>query len=415
MEFGSSRQLAELNAIYMESVAKTAGQKLEKMEKDDDAFGSPNKKGKKAKKDYDGDGKIESGTDEYMGSRDKAIKKAMSKEEYTVTNADKKGNTPAYQAYKAGKKNVKTGKPMYKAADHMKEGYGKGVKMADVPKGSKVGPKKVATPKGSKMKKGHDCATKVKHEHFGMGECIKEMHTLDQFGNVSHYDVMFGENVIKNVPVSHLEILEGMYHEHVVNDEKNKEVLDEKEGYKTVAAVIDYDRSKKGTDDATYDSMHGDKKGAKKERDYAAFERSKMKKDDPNWKHKKGSTSEEVDLSMHSPEILGYAEAYAKMYNEQNELATKEIKDLQKAAKTGKGKYVAKADKIADEFDPQALIDSGKFTAEEIAKVEEAMSGYDKARKAAARRAADRNAARKRGEMGGRMERETYTLSLIHI
>ena len=38
-----------------------------------------------------------------------------------VTNADKKGNTPAYQAYKAGKKNVKTGKPMYKAADHMKE------------------------------------------------------------------------------------------------------------------------------------------------------------------------------------------------------------------------------------------------------------------------------------------------------
>ena len=38
-----------------------------------------------------------------------------------VTNAEKKGNTPAYQGYKAGKKNVKTGKPMYKAADHMKE------------------------------------------------------------------------------------------------------------------------------------------------------------------------------------------------------------------------------------------------------------------------------------------------------
>ena len=34
---------------------------------------------KKADKDYDGDGKIESGTDEYMGSRDKAIKKAMGK------------------------------------------------------------------------------------------------------------------------------------------------------------------------------------------------------------------------------------------------------------------------------------------------------------------------------------------------
>ena len=41
---------------------------------------------KKADKDYDGDGNVESGTDEYMGSRDKAIKKAMSskKEELEV-------------------------------------------------------------------------------------------------------------------------------------------------------------------------------------------------------------------------------------------------------------------------------------------------------------------------------------------
>ena len=50
-------------------------------------------------------------------------RKQEAKEEYTVTNADKKGNTPAYQAYKAGKKNAKTGKPLYKAADHMKEGH----------------------------------------------------------------------------------------------------------------------------------------------------------------------------------------------------------------------------------------------------------------------------------------------------
>ena len=35
----------------------------------------------------------------------------------TVTNADKKGNTPAYQRYKAGDKR-------YKAADHMNEGDG---------------------------------------------------------------------------------------------------------------------------------------------------------------------------------------------------------------------------------------------------------------------------------------------------
>ena len=34
---------------------------------------------KMAAKDYDGDGKIESGKDEYFGSKDKAIKKAMGK------------------------------------------------------------------------------------------------------------------------------------------------------------------------------------------------------------------------------------------------------------------------------------------------------------------------------------------------
>ena len=37
------------------------------------------------RKDYDGDGKVESGTDEWKGSRDKAIKKAM-----TSRNDDKR-------------------------------------------------------------------------------------------------------------------------------------------------------------------------------------------------------------------------------------------------------------------------------------------------------------------------------------
>jgi len=56
----------------------------------------------------------------------KSIKKGFksgsdTNEAYTVTAADKKGNTPAYQGYKAGKKNVKTGEPMYKAAAHLKK------------------------------------------------------------------------------------------------------------------------------------------------------------------------------------------------------------------------------------------------------------------------------------------------------
>ena len=39
---------------------------------------------------------------------------------YEVTNADKSGNTPAYQGLKSGKKNAITGKPLYKAAPHLK-------------------------------------------------------------------------------------------------------------------------------------------------------------------------------------------------------------------------------------------------------------------------------------------------------
>ena len=185
--------------MYTEAKDESPEKEEEDRKKDDDLAGSPNKKknGKKADKDYDGDGKVESSKDEYFGSKDKAIKKAMNKEEYTVTNADKKGNTPAYQAYKAGKKNVKTGKPMYKAADHMKE------------------------------------------------EQLQEKQ--------------------KDTPAQ-------------------------------VAAVIDMYRSKKGTDDATYDSMHGKKKEAKKERDYAKFERDKMARDAQKaghpWEHAKGSTTE---------------------------------------------------------------------------------------------------------------------------
>ena len=48
--------------------------------------------------------------------------KGYKAEAYTVTNADKSGNTKAYQGMKAGKKNAITGEPLYKKADHMKEG-----------------------------------------------------------------------------------------------------------------------------------------------------------------------------------------------------------------------------------------------------------------------------------------------------
>ena len=62
------------------------------------------------------------------------------------------------------------------------------------------------------------------------------------------------------------------WNQKVAYKEAMKEVSEKKEvnvkdTYKTVAAIVDYDRAKKGSKDATYDSMKGDKEAAKKERD----------------------------------------------------------------------------------------------------------------------------------------------------
>ena len=207
------KALNELNKLYgvMQEKAKSAGQELAQKEKDDDALGAPNKKGKvKRWWDDDGDGK----------------------------------------------------------------GYEK-----------------------------HEVKKTKKEEVEKRPEKLPEMKALNQLNKL--YTEM------QSAPVE----------------------IDEKESYKTVAAVIDYDRSKKGTDDAVYDTEHGKKKQAKKERDYAAWERSKMKRDDPDWKHKKGSTSESLDVNDAS--LKG--------------VTKKEVKNLQKAAVTGKGKYVKKADQLQDD------------------------------------------------------------------
>ena len=97
--------LPDMSAAYNEICRLQEKKKLDPVGKEDG--------------DVDNDGDKDS-SDEYLMKRRKAIGKAMKKEAYTVTNADKKGNTPAYQNFKKGMKG-KDGKPMYKAADHMKE------------------------------------------------------------------------------------------------------------------------------------------------------------------------------------------------------------------------------------------------------------------------------------------------------
>ena len=142
----------------------------------------------KAKKDYDGDGKIESGSKEHAGAVHNAIQKKkglkpdgkdtrkeeVEMDEATLATARKNiGRDPkkksCWKGYTATDTKMKDGKSVpnckKEEVEGVEEGYGK--------------------------KKSHKCASKVKHEEWGMGDCMREMHTLDEEGNVSHYDVFF--------------------------------------------------------------------------------------------------------------------------------------------------------------------------------------------------------------------------------
>ena len=94
-----------------------------------DAYAKVVEEGKKKDRwqDDDGDGKWyeKSDVDGKISKREKEEKKKNQKEEVEkveeamlLTRADKKGNTPAWQ--NRDKKNPKTGKPIYKKADHLK-------------------------------------------------------------------------------------------------------------------------------------------------------------------------------------------------------------------------------------------------------------------------------------------------------
>lgn len=64
----------------------------------------------------------------------------------------------------------------------------------------------------------HDCAKHVVHKEHGEGQCVPGMHSLveneDGTAHVTHYDVMFGDTIIEDVPVEELEIVSEMSHGH---------------------------------------------------------------------------------------------------------------------------------------------------------------------------------------------------------
>ena len=138
--------------------------------------------------------------------------------------------------------------------------------------------------------------------------------------------------------------------EEVELAEKQKDTPDQ------VKAVIAFDRARKGTDDATYDSMHGKKKQAKKERDYAKWQRDKGAEDAQKsghpWEHAKGSTREKEGKK--SVKHAHIKDAYEAVYESGSAIKDpdvkgtlkKELKDLRKGIK-GNAKGIKDADEVS--------------------------------------------------------------------
>jgi len=189
-------KISELRANTNISSVEITGRK-----KADDAYDSEKSGGKKAKKDYDGDGKIESGTAEYMGSRDKAIKKAMAKEEVEqideVIGAVAKvaalgARGAAKAATLAAKGAVKAAPVVAKAAKGAVKGAVKGAKVVN-----KVG-KKVGRAVDT-ADKATNVALKVKELEKKENAKEEVIYEKEENGD-KKIDVMKGKNTVKVNP-----------------------------------------------------------------------------------------------------------------------------------------------------------------------------------------------------------------------
>jgi len=192
-----------------------------------------------AKKDYDGDGKVESPTAEYKGSKDKAIKKALHKEEF-IDEVNTEDDNPQANTKRI---DVMKGKNKVKINPNM----GEQNELAPAKPEPDAKEKRVGLMKRMILQK------KMQAVRSGAGADI-----------VAH-----------NEP------------EGDVISEKEVKVKDTK---KVVDAIRAYDKSKDASRDATADSDEGKTGKAKKEKAYAKKERGEIDKDDPNWKKKKYHT-----------------------------------------------------------------------------------------------------------------------------
>ena len=245
---------------------------------------------KKAAKDYDGDGKVESGKDEYFGSKDKAIKKAMGKR---VKEGHEMGNVEV-----GTEKNCGCGQDPCIT-------YGKQAMSKKVKEGYQRNPE--ADPRSERQKRMDDPDTGINSPKFrafmaaqqGGSKKVKKESLSNWRDDLS--------NLIEVAPMTDVEaakeVKEKKVNNKVVINPKMSEAVaqiggeliaekevDVKDTRRTVDAIRAYDRSKDASRDATYDTDKGNKKKGDIEKKYAKKERGEIDKDDPNWKKRKYHT-----------------------------------------------------------------------------------------------------------------------------
>jgi hypothetical protein len=275
----SAKELATLGAPQMEEEVSYVESYVTQLNKT--LVGSPMEEEKKAAKDYDGDGKVESGKDEYFGSKDKAIKKAMGKKVKEEVELDEAERDLGDRLHRKRKLYDKTTKKAMKFARDEGEASGH-----------------ARYRMGSISREMDGIRAKMKKE--GLSNWRNDLSDLIEVAPMTDVEM---EKEVKEKKVNNKVVINPKMSEAVAQiggevisetevdlQEKQKDTPDQ------VKAVIAYDRARKGTDDATYDSMHGKKKQAKKERDYAKWQRDKgaedAQKSGHRWKHAKGSTRE---------------------------------------------------------------------------------------------------------------------------
>ena len=175
-----------------------------------------------------------------------------------------------------------------------------------------------------------------------------------------------------------------------VDIEKKKKKDDDLAGAPNKKAKKDYDG------DGEVETPEAEYKGSKDK----AIKKSMKKESFSNWRD---------DLT----EIVDEPESKASKKVKESNVKNKVVIDPEIKLEQALGGKVESIEEDKDtKIKEEILLDRAVVALielEEMIGIDEAQTAYEKARKAAARRAADRNAARRRGEMGGRMERETYT------